>query len=146
MSSYKQRQQLQLFYRESERVRLLDIDQLPAMNNHEMADFHLWLENKRDFSIADTECRYWIKTCSAGHVTELQFFPDGTLDEFTLFRREHAKGIWHLEDGVIHVELNTAHNNYRYSIYANRLANIHSAVEYKNGALHAYLKLAQVRG
>ncbi|MDO6498270.1 hypothetical protein [Photobacterium sanguinicancri] len=146
MSSHKQRQLLQLFYRESERVRLLDVDQLPAMNSSEMADFHLWLESKRDFSIADTECRHWIKTCSAGHVTELQLHPNGTLDEFTLFRREQAKGVWCIEDGVIHVELHTAQHVYRYSIYANRTANIHSAVEYRDDSLHAYLKLAQVRG
>ncbi|OAN11030.1 hypothetical protein A3K86_18820 [Photobacterium jeanii] len=145
MSSHTQRQQLQLFYRESDRVRLLEVDQLPAMTSQEMAEFHLWLENKRDFTPADTQCRHWLKTCSAGHVTELVFHSDGTVDEFTLFRRQHAQGVWRLEDGVIHIALTANDHDYRYSVIANRQVNIHSAIEYKNNQLHAYLKLAQVK-
>ncbi|KJG13398.1 hypothetical protein UB37_05965 [Photobacterium iliopiscarium] len=138
-------QLLQLFYRETERVRLLDIDHLPPLGIEHQSVMNQWLETKRNFQRDEIYQQYWIKTCSAGYITELRLHADGTLDEFTLFNRLHTQGHWQLVDGVIEIEIIKGDNCYRCAVYANRYVNIHSAIEYKNDQLHSYLKLAQTR-
>ncbi|MEC6798222.1 hypothetical protein VXS03_14255 [Photobacterium sp. S4TG1] len=145
MFEKKTLQLLQLFYRETERVRLLEIDQLPVLGAEQQPVMNLWLETKRNFQPEEIYQQYWIKTCSAGYITELRLHADGTLDEYTLFNRLHTQGQWQLVDGVIEIEIIKGDNCYRCAVYANRYVNIHSAIEYKNGQLHSYLKLAQTR-
>ncbi|MCW8328686.1 hypothetical protein MD588_07680 [Photobacterium sp. SDRW27] len=145
MSEKKTCQLLQLFFRESERARLLDVDALPELNSHEQTSMHEWLAGKRNFSRDEISPQHWIKTCSAGYITELILHPDGSLDEFTLFNRQRTAGFWELVDGVIEIEIYKGENRYRSAVIANKNTNIHSAIEYKNGELHSYLKLAQTR-
>ncbi len=145
MSEKKTCQLIQLYFRESERVRLLDLDALPALDTDEQANMHDWLATKRNFSPDEIASQQWMKTCSAGYITELTFSPDGLLNEYTLFNRQRATGRWELVDGVIEMVINKGEDQYRCAVFANRTVNIHSAIEYKNGELHSYLKLAQTR-
>lgn len=147
MFEKKTLQLLQLFYRETERVRLFGLADLPplALEQQQQQQMNLWLETKRNFTADEIFEQYWIKTCSAGYITELRLHADGTLDEYTLFNRLHTTGYWELVDGVIEIEIHKEENTYRCGVFANRYSNIHSAIEYKNGELHSYLKLAQTR-
>ncbi|PSU46910.1 hypothetical protein C9J12_17020 [Photobacterium frigidiphilum] len=143
MFEKKTLQLLQLFYRETGRVRLLDIDALPELDTEQQQLMLQWLETKRNFTIADVTAQHWIKTCSAGYITEVILHSDGRLEEYTLFTRMKTVGSWKLDDGVIELTITKGDNDYKCSIIANRNVNIHSAIEYKNNELHSYLKLAQ---
>ena len=145
MSEKKTCQLLQLFLRESDRVRLLELDALPELNPQQQAAMHDWLATKRNFSLDEITSQHWIKTCSAGYVTELILYPDGCLEELALFNRMRATGSWKLVDGMIELEIDRGEDRYRSAVIANKPNNIHSAIEYKNGKLHSYLKLAQTR-
>ncbi|KLV04041.1 hypothetical protein ABT56_15555 [Photobacterium aquae] len=143
MSDKKAKQLLQLYYRESERVRLLPLDALPEPDKNEQADFDVWLGMKRSFNRAEVTAQVWIKSCSAGHVTELYLYPDGRLEEYTLFKRIRTIGRWALVQGMIALDIQSGDDRYQSWIVANRNSRIHSAIEYKNGELYAYLKVAQ---
>ncbi|MDX1303583.1 hypothetical protein [Photobacterium sp.] len=145
MSEKKTLQLLQLFFRETDRARLLETDALPDLDEDLHQKIDLWLENKRNFTLVEIACQHWIKTCSAGYITELILHADGTLDEYSLFNRMKAQGHWSLVDGVIEIEINKGDNRYHCAVIANKTVNIHSAIEYKNGDLHSYLKLIQTR-
>lgn len=145
MSDLKTQKLLQLFYRESERVRLLDLNQLPAPDNKEQDELQVWLSGKRDFSLSELTQQHWIKTCTAGYTTELLLHPNGSLEEFTLFRRQKTTGEWRLVNGMLELTIYKDENRYTSTVVANQDSSIHSAIEYKNDQLHAYLKLAQTR-
>ncbi|CZF80847.1 hypothetical protein GCE9029_02231 [Grimontia celer] len=135
---------LQLFLRESGTAAMLNIEQLPDVSDVDAIALFDWMSSKRSFSASEVRGQRWIKTCSAGYVTELLLNEDGTLEEFTLFNRLPTKGWWKLEQGVLDLEIVKNDNTYRSRVIANKSVNIHSAIEYKNGELHSYLKLAQV--
>ncbi|MBC7004689.1 hypothetical protein BIZ37_19180 [Photobacterium sp. BZF1] len=145
MSDLKTQKLLQLFYRESERVRLLELGKLPAPDGKEQDELQAWLTGKRDFSRAELTQQHWIKTCTAGYTTELVLHPNGSLDEFTLFRRQKTIGEWQLVNGMLELVIYKDDNRYTSTVVANQGSSIHSAIEYKNEQLHAYLKLAQTR-
>ncbi|MGF1682257.1 hypothetical protein [Photobacterium minamisatsumaniensis] len=145
MSEKKTQQLLQLFYRESARVRLLERHDLPTPDAEEQQALNEWLTTKRHFTHDEVTTQHWIKTCSAGYITELMLYPDGSLDEFTLFKRLRTTGSWQLVDGLIELSIFKGDNHYQSAIVANKASSIHSAIEYKNGELHAYLKVAQVK-
>lgn len=135
---------LQLFMRESSTAAMLDIDRLPHVSDVDAVALFDWMSGKRSFSSQDVSGQRWIKSCSAGYVTELQLNADGSLEEYTLFNRRPARGFWRLEQGILELEIEKDGNRYQSRVIANKSFNIHSAIEYKNGELHAYLKLAQV--
>lgn len=135
---------LQLFMRESSTAALLDIEQLPDMSDVDAIALFDWMSGKRPFTHQEVSGQRWIKSCSAGYVTELFLHHDGTLEEFTLFNRLPTKGSWKLEQGVLDLDITKGDNTYRSRVIANKSVNIHSAIEYKNGELHAYLKIAHV--
>ncbi|PSU35727.1 hypothetical protein [Photobacterium lutimaris] len=145
MSDNKTQKLLQLFYRESERVRLLDLDKLPAPDGKEQDELQMWLAGKRDFSLTEITQQHWIKTCSAGYITELLFHPNGSLEEFTLFRRQKTCGEWQLVNGMLELAIYKDDKRYTSTVVASQGSSIHSAIEYKNGQLHSYLKLVQTR-
>ncbi|AJR06275.1 hypothetical protein C9J03_13775 [Photobacterium gaetbulicola] len=145
MSDQKTQKLLQLFYRETERVRLLDLDKLPTPDSKEQDALQVWLAGKRDFALEELTQQHWIKTCSAGHTTELVLYPNGCLEEFTLFRRQKTAGEWQLINGMLVLSIYKDDNRYTSTVIANLGSSIHSAIEYKNDQLHAYLKLAQTR-
>lgn len=145
MSDLKTQKLLQLFYRESERVRLLELGKLPAPDDKEQDELQVWLTGKRDFSRAELTQQHWIKTCTAGYSTELLLHPNGSLEEFTLFRRQKTTGEWQLVNGMLELVIYKDGNRYNSTVVANHGSSIHSAIEYKNDQLHAYLKLAQTR-
>ncbi len=105
--------------------------------------FLTWRETKRDFVIRDIESRVWVKSCQGGYITEVHFKADGTLIEYRLFDRFKTVGRWQLKDGLLHAEITKGDNRYEFAVVARADLNIHSAVEYKNGGLHLYLKLVQ---
>lgn len=145
MSDNKTQKLLQLFYRESERVRLLGLDKLPTPDSKEQDELQTWLAGKRDFSLTELTQQHWIKTCSAGYITELLLHPNGSLEEFTLFRRQKTRGEWQLVNGMLELTIYKDENRYSCTVVACQGSSIHSAIEYKNGQLHSYLKLAQTR-
>ncbi|MEZ8385036.1 hypothetical protein AB6C98_15345, partial [Vibrio splendidus] len=98
---------------------------------------------KRDFTVSDIESRVWVKSCPGGYITEVHFNADGSLIEYRLFDRFETTGQWQLKDGLLHVEILKGDNRYQFAVVARADLNIHSAVEYKNGELHSYLKLVQ---
>ncbi|KZX70009.1 hypothetical protein A3712_09610 [Vibrio sp. HI00D65] len=59
------------------------------------------------------------------------------------FNRFKTVGRWQLKDGLLHAEITKGDNRYEFAVVARADLNIHSAVEYKNGELHLYLKLVQ---
>ncbi|RXJ71898.1 hypothetical protein CS022_19275 [Veronia nyctiphanis] len=136
---------LQLYFRESETAAFIDHTDLPALSDQDMPGFFGWMASKRHFQSEDVSGQSYIKTCSAGYVTEITFNADGTLAEFTLFNRFPTKGQWRIEQGALEIEIEKGSNRYHARVIANKYSNIHSAIEYKNGGLHAYLKLAQVK-
>ncbi|WP_407334361.1 hypothetical protein [Enterovibrio sp. 27052020O] len=135
---------LQLFMRESGTAAMLDIEQLPDVSDVDAIALFDWMSSKRSFSTSEVRGQRWIKTCSAGYITELFLHADGSLEEYTLFNRRPTKGHWKLEQGVLDIEITKGSNKYRSRVIANKSVNIHSAIEYKNNALHSYLKLVQI--
>ncbi|NOJ05946.1 hypothetical protein F0236_19625 [Vibrio splendidus] len=134
---------LQLYCREQTELPLisriaLDIDL------YDSAGFLAWRDTKRDFTVSDIESRVWVKSCPGGYITEVHFNADGSLTEYRLFDRFETTGQWQLADGLLHVEILKGDNRYQFAAVARADLKIHSAVEYKNGELHSYLKLVQV--
>lgn len=82
---------LQLFMRESATAAMLDIDQLPHVSDVDAVALFDWMSSKRSFSAGDVAGQRWIKSCSAGYITEVQLHADGTLEEFTLFNRQPTR-------------------------------------------------------
>lgn len=142
LSDIKPQILLQLYCREQ-----MDQPLIPRANLdtslYDSEAFLSWQENKRDFVIPDIENRVWVKSCPAGYITEVQFKADGTLTEYRLFDRFKTTGRWQLKGGLLHVEITKGDNLYEFAVVARADLNIHSAVEYKNGELHSYLKLVQ---
>ncbi|CAH0533672.1 hypothetical protein VST7929_01543 [Vibrio stylophorae] len=117
-----------------------DFDQGPVNANH----IEQWCNKKRAIKRHEVSEQIWFKTCTQGYITELHFHPDGRVDEFTLFDRFHINGHWQLRHGILEVVLFKAENQYKFQVIANRIHPVHSAIEYKNGERHAYLKLGQL--
>ena len=141
-SDTKQQILLQLYCREQMDQPLIpraDLD----ISLYDSEGFLAWRETKRDFVIHDIESRVWVKSCPAGYITEVHFKVDGTLTEYRLFDRFKTVGRWQLKDGLLHAEITKGDNQYEFAVVARADLNIHSAVEYKNGELHSYLKLVQ---
>lgn len=137
---------LQLFMRESDSCqnRLLSEIELDYSLENGLP-FKRWLAEKRQIVQEDVANTHWIKICTGGYITEVQFHKDGTLDEYRLFDRFATSGTWLLEDGILHVSINKGDNTYTFAVVGNSALNIHSAVEHKNSAIHSYLKLAQIK-
>lgn len=135
---------LQLFYREIKETPIIDKS---ALDGGESVDYEYkkWLATKREFQLPEIYDAHWIKSCTAGYITELVFTKNGSLTEFTLFDRLKTVGHWVLDDGLLYVSIFKGENQYDFVIVANSSVNIHSAIEYKNDELHSYLKLAQTR-
>lgn len=135
---------LQLFMREKESGTLLPTEKLnlEVVNSDEYIN---WLSTKREIILDDIADTHWIKTCTAGYITEVIFHANGQVDEFRLFDRFHTHGRWQLTSGVLQVWIVKENNEYHFNILGNQNVNIHSAIEYKNDEIHSYLKLAQVK-
>lgn len=140
----KQQILLQLFYRETGEQALVAQSDL-SQQLLETAEFATWQATKGAFRLADVSGCHWLKTCTAGYITEVIFHPDGRLDEYRLFDRFHTQGQWQLIDGILYLAIGKGDNRYTCAVVAQQEVNIHSAVEHKNGELHSYLKLAQVK-
>ncbi|OQQ02654.1 hypothetical protein BK411_21845 [Vibrio splendidus] len=133
---------LQLYCREQTEQPLISRTDLDiALYDSEC--FLAWRDTKRDFMVSDIENRVWVKSCPGGYITEVHFNADGSLIEYRLFDRFETTGQWQLKDGLLHVEILKGENRYQFAAVARVDLNIHSAVEYKNGELHSYLKLVQ---
>ncbi|MBB1465667.1 hypothetical protein BCT47_13630 [Vibrio splendidus] len=133
---------LQLYCREQTELPLIsriDLD----IGLYDSEGFLAWRDTKRDFTVSDIESRVWVKSCPGGYITEVHFNADGSLTEYRLFDRFETTGQWQLGDGLLHVEILKGDNRYQFAVVAGADLNIHSAVEYKNGELHSYLKLVQ---
>ncbi|MDN3699734.1 hypothetical protein ACFFUO_16735 [Vibrio artabrorum] len=133
---------LQLYCREQTDQPLITRKDLDSAL-YESEGFLAWRETKRDFTVSDIENRVWVKSCPGGYITEVHFYADGSLIEYRLFDRFETTGQWQLKDGLLHVEILKGENRYQFAVVARADLNIHSAVEYKNGELHSYLKLVQ---
>lgn len=141
---------LQLFMRESPESELFSLDSfdLTVSENATVLKseaFIEWAKTKRDLEHNDVATTHWIKTCTEGYITEVIFHKEGTLNEYRLFDRFPTQGFWYLTDGILKVEISKNENTYCFSVVGNAELNIHSAVEYKNNQLHAFLKLAQIK-
>lgn len=134
----------QLFLRETEGRPIIERDS-QSLTDIQIEQYDKWLSEKRDFSVEEICESNWIKSCTAGYITELIFKPTGSLTEFTLFDRLKTVGHWKLDDGLLYVSIFKGENQYDFVVVANSHVNIHSAIEYKNDELHSYLKLAQTR-
>ncbi|PTO77539.1 hypothetical protein [Vibrio splendidus] len=133
---------LQLYCREQTEQPLISRTDL-SIALYDSEGFLAWRDTKRDFTVSDIESRVWVKSCPGGYITEVHFNADGSLIEYRLFDRFETTGQWQLRDGLLHVEILKGENRYQFSVVACADLNIHSAVEYKNGELHSYLKLVQ---
>ncbi|WP_375322507.1 hypothetical protein [Aliivibrio logei] len=134
----------QLFLRETEGRPIIEGGCQP-LADIQIKQYDKWLSEKRDFSLEEIDESNWIKSCTAGYITELIFKATGSLTEFTLFDRLKTVGHWELVDGLLYVSIFKGENQYDFVVVANSCINIHSAIEYKNDELHSYLKLAQTR-
>ncbi|MEZ8731273.1 hypothetical protein AB6D70_11920 [Vibrio splendidus] len=133
---------LQLYCREQTEQPLISRTDL-NIALYDSEGFLAWRDTKRDFTVSDIESRVWVKSCPGGYITEVHFNADGSLIEYRLFDRFETTGQWQLADGLLHVEILKGDNRYQFAVVARVDLNIHSAVEYKNGELHSYLKLVQ---
>ncbi|GGK26032.1 hypothetical protein [Aliivibrio fischeri] len=134
----------QLFLREVKGASIVERHELSSCDISE-TELATWFRQKRDFSFDEIFESHWIKTCTAGYITELIFSQNGSLIEFTLFERLKTVGHWELIDGLLYISIFKNENQYDFVVVANSSVNIHSAIEYKNNELHSYLKLAQTR-
>lgn len=134
----------QLYLRETGDGTLVAQDNV-YKSNFDSLSYQKWRANKRALTHQEVANSHWIKTCTAGYVTEVYFAQDGSLIEHRLFDRYQTKGKWRIDQGCVLVEIAKGDNRYTFAIVGNDEVNIHSAVEHKNGALHSYLKLAQVQ-
>ncbi len=133
----------QLFQREYNHQLLERHESL--ISDEQAEAFSQWCSTRRSLERADVADTTWIKTCTGGYITEVIFRHDGTLNEYRLFDRFATSGCWSIKDGCLDVEIAKGENKYQLIVVGNREVNIHSAIEYKNGELHSYLKLAQVK-
>lgn len=134
----------QLYLRETQGTAILDYVELSKASIDEDA-FAVWQEQKGEFISQDVSASHWIKTCTGGYVTEVIFHQDGRLQEYTLFERLKTVGSWRIESGFLAIEIHKGDNTYTFYVVKNSELNIHSAIEYKNGELHSYLKLAPIK-
>lgn len=134
----------QLFLREVKGASIVERHELSSCDISE-TELATWFRQKRDFSFDEIFESHWIKTCTAGYITELIFSQNGSLTEYTLFERLKTVGHWELIDGLLYISIFKNENQYDFVVVANSSVNIHSAIEYKNNELHSYLKLAQTR-
>lgn len=134
----------QLFVCESQHQQLIAQDEV-NLECIETPEFKAWFASKRPIVESDVANSHWIKTCTGGYITEVVFHSDGTLNEYRLFDRFETKGVWSLQDGVLNLEIYKGDNIYSFGVVGNSELNIHSAIEHKNGELHSYLKLSQVK-
>lgn len=143
MSEFEKRLK-QLFCREMNEHELVELDDASIALLDAKA-FSSWRELKSKFDTHEVASSTWIKTCTAGYVTEVSFHSDGLLTEHTLFDRLKTQGSWSIKDGQLLVTIQKRENTYRFFVIKSAKDNIHSAVEYKNDELHSYLKLAPIR-
>ncbi|MEZ8824309.1 hypothetical protein AB6E04_08090 [Vibrio amylolyticus] len=108
-------------------------------------EYEQWRRGKADIMDNEVLESPWIKTCTEGYITELIFYSDGTLDEYKLFDRLHTTGQWKLEDGLLIVRIIKGENQYEFTVIGQSENSLYSAIEYKNGELHSYLKLVPTR-
>lgn len=108
-------------------------------------EFVLWQQGKRAFSAEEVLTNKWIKTNPGGHTTQLYFYPDGTLQDVSLFDGVTLSGHWHLNEGKIAVTIEGQFHHYTFDIVANDDDSIHSAVEFEDGSLSTYLKVFCIR-
>ena len=134
----------QLFLRETEGRPIIERSS-QSLTDIQAEQYNKWLSEKRNFLVEEIAASHWIKSCTAGYITEVIFKASGSLTEFTLFDRLKTVGHWELVDGLLYVSIFKGDNQYDFVIVANANVNIHSAIEYKNDELHSYLKLAQTR-
>lgn len=110
----------------------------------DLEEFEAWRKSKKDLTLRNIEGRTWVKSCPGGYITELTFLKDGGLVENRLFDRFETTGFWCLTEGLLKVTIFKGDNRYDFTVIGNQEINIHSAIEYKNGELHSYLKLMQI--
>ena len=134
----------QLFFRETQGRPIIERGS-QSLTDIQIEQYDKWLSDKRDFLVEEICASNWIKSCTAGYITEVIFKESGSLTEFTLFDRLKTVGHWELDNGLLYVSIFKGENQYDFVIVANSNVNIHSAIEYKNDELHSYLKLAQTR-
>ena len=135
---------VQLFYQEVKSLHLVERDALDLELINTEA-YRVWYAGKGTLGRADVVDTHWVKTCAEGYVTEVVFHADGTLNEYRLFDRFATAGTWSLDNGLLNLIIRKGENTYTSCVVGNGQINIHSAIEYKNGLLHAYLKLIQVK-
>ncbi|MGF1695490.1 hypothetical protein L4C54_07450 [Vibrio lamellibrachiae] len=135
---------LQLFHRESISSPAIDVD---AVDRQwlEREEYEQWLGTKSDIQKNEVLESLWIKSCTGGYITELNLKSDGTLDEFKLFDRLHTTGEWVLVDGMLTISIVKGDNRYQFNVIGSSENSIYSAIEYKNGELHSYLKVMPTR-
>ncbi|MCW8334143.1 hypothetical protein J4N42_20190 [Vibrio sp. SCSIO 43135] len=140
----KQQVFLQLFFREQYGAPAVEVDGIdPEAAN--TTEYQQWLAEKAEITKQQVLESHWIKTCTEGYITELVFNQDGSLNEHKLFDRLHTQGTWSLVDGMLKVSITKGENRYEFHVVGRKAPRIYSAIEYKNGELHSYLKLAPVR-
>ena len=149
MIDIKTKRLVQLFWREQGTQQLIDVHSQNVAPERiiqcvQSDEFNQWLSSKRDFEPSKVRGRQWVKTCTKGHITELNFLADHRVKEYTLFNRDVVQGSWKVVDGQVEVELDTEQHTYRFAIIANRESSIHSAIEYCDNDLHGYLKIMQL--
>ncbi|OEF06497.1 hypothetical protein [Vibrio genomosp. F10] len=140
----KEKVYLQLFHRECKGSPAIEME---TVDNEWLntLDYKNWLASKSDILQDEVTDSLWIKTCTEGYITEVEFLPDGTLNEFKLFDRLPTTGHWALIDGVLSVSISKGDNRYQFFVIGRRENSIYSAIEYKNNQLHSYLKLIPSR-
>ena len=140
----KEQSYLQLFFRECISAPAMEVDELDQkwLNSDEYKE---WLGTKSDITLAEVIESVWIKSCTAGYVTEVHFASDGTLNEYKLFDRLATTGHWTLNEGVLRVAIQKGDNQYQFGVIGSHMNSIYSAIEYKNDQLHSYLKLMPTR-
>lgn len=136
---------LQLYLRESKSAALLDFDALPDVSDIDKTLWFQWIAGKRAFTEQDVIGQIWLKAYPFGDTCEIHFHPDGTLEESGLFRRNKAKGKWALVQGLLCIEIIKNDSVFKSNVVANYYSNIHSSIEYKDGALYSYQKLMPIK-
>jgi len=101
--------------------------------------YNEWFTTKRAFQQAEILEGVWIKIGDDGNSVVIRLFPDGRLEQASLFKpQRYGQGFWLLENGVLRIGA----GEYECDILASREDTLHSGIEFKRGQSNpkAYVK------
>ncbi|MBD1577876.1 hypothetical protein HC723_15885 [Vibrio sp. S11_S32] len=130
---------LQLFWYEKDQS-LIDTKELTKLSAAQESEFNEWEKQRRKILSYELHQQTWVKVPNDGASSELQFNSNGGVTEIELFGDKSLSGAWKVVDGVLFISMINNDATIEYQVVANRAKNIHSGIQFINGAICSYSK------